>query len=113
MRSFIHAGADVNRGVRGDGNPLIMAARGGHLDVVQLLVDSGAEVDKVVRGDENALIQASAHVHLNVVQYLIAAGADVNARVRAGWEIRTPLSQATRNGHRDVVDLLRASGATE
>jgi len=48
-----------------------------------------------------------------VVELLIAAGADVNARVRANGEIRTPLSQARRNGHDDVIALLKASGARD
>ena len=119
MTYLLDHGADVNLAVRGDGNPLIMAAREGHLPIVQLLLDRGASVDQVVPDDENALIQASSEGRLEVVRLLLAKGADVHARVwvepgyeRAG-EWRTLLSVARRANHRTVVEFLIAQGATQ
>jgi ankyrin repeat protein/beta-lactamase regulating signal transducer with metallopeptidase domain len=122
---LIERGADVNLAVRGDGNPLIAASARGAIDVVQYLLDHGADMEAMVPGDENPLINASAGGHLEVVRLLVERGANVNAGVwvenhrqsRDGtWsafpEYRSPLSMATKNGHRDLVEFLRAHGAT-
>jgi ankyrin repeat protein len=122
---LVERGADINLAVEGDGNPLIAASQRGALDVVRYLLDRGADINAIVPGDENALINASANGHLPVVQLLVERGANVNAGVwkenarqaRDGsWstspEYRTPLSSALRGGHREVVEFLRAHGAT-
>ena len=120
VRMLLDRGADVNLGVQGDGNPLIMAARGGHVDILRMLLDRGAIIDAEVPGDENAIISGSEAGHLEAVRYLVSRGANVNSRVWAevGWperrgEWRTPLNQARRNGHDDVVRYLLSVGATE
>ena len=119
MRLLLDRGADPNMPVIGDGNPLIMAAREDHAEVVELLLDHGASVDQMVKRDENALIQASGSGHLRVVKLLVARGADVNARAwaertgKAGGEWRTPLSMAQRGRHDEVVAFLLSSGARE
>lgn len=117
VRLLLDRGADVNQGVLGDGNALIMAAGSGHVDVVTLLLDRGAEIDLLVPGDENPLIEASAKGQEAVVRLLISRGANVNARVWAdhsdGGEWRTPLNRARRNGHENIVKILRAAGAEE
>ncbi|HVS63790.1 MAG TPA: ankyrin repeat domain-containing protein [Thermoanaerobaculia bacterium] len=117
---LVRRGADPDSAVRGDGSPLIAAAASGNLEATRLLVEAGADVDLVVPGDENPLITAAASGQLETARYLIDAGADVNAQVlvRGDWypggsEVRTPLSMARRNGHRDVVELLLRRGARE
>ena len=119
VRLLLGRGADIHMPVRGDGNPLIMAARGGSVEVVEFLLNRGANIEQVVPGDENALIEASASGHLPVVRVLVGRGANINSRVwvepsgtRPG-EWRTPLSMARRNGHTEVADYLRSSGARE
>ncbi len=68
----------------------------------------------MVPGDENPLIQASWNGHLGVVRYLVDQGAGVNVEVLAnGHEWRSPLRQARREGHDDVVELLVAAGAVD
>lgn len=119
VRRLLAAGADPNASVEGDGSPLIQAADAGYLEIVRLLVESGADVDRVVPGDENPLIRAAGAGHLEVVRYLLDRGADPNVRTveaAAPWrpeaEVRTPLSQARRGGHDEVVRLLQAHDAT-
>jgi ankyrin repeat protein len=123
VRLLVARGADVNVAARGDGNPLIMAAMAGHLPVVRYLVEQGAQVEAMVEGDENPLINAAGHGHLEVVRFLVERGANVNAgvwvnnTVQVGQtyqtvpEYRSPLSMATKGGHRAVIDFLRAKGA--
>jgi ankyrin repeat protein len=121
VRYLLDHGAEVDRGVEGDGNALIMAAGHGKVDVVQLLLDRGANIEAVVPGDENPLIHASEGGQAAAVRLLLARGANPNARVwaelnydnerRGEW--RTPLGMAKRNGHEDVVTILRAAGARE
>ena len=47
--------------------------------------------------------------HLPVVKLLVSAGANVNSRDYEGW---TPLSQARDQGFPNVVEWLKAHGAT-
>jgi beta-lactamase regulating signal transducer with metallopeptidase domain len=120
VRLLLDRGADPNAAVLGDGNALIMAAREGHANVVTLLLDRGANIDQVVPGDENALIGASGAGHLNVVQLLVSRRADVNARVwveatpwRPFGEWRSPLSEARKQRHQDIVQFLLSVGARD
>jgi ankyrin repeat protein len=113
-------GADPAMPVRSDGNPLIAAARGGHLALVRTLIDAGAPVNDIVPGDETALMGASHQGHVEVVRYLVERGADVNLRAwadqgpdRPEGEWRTPLIMAERGRHPQVVAYLRSVGARE
>ena len=116
VERLLAAGARPDLAVEGDGSPLIAAAAAGQLQVVDRLLAAGADVDLVVPGDETALIQAAGHGHLATVRHLVERGADVHLGVevnlwRGGAEVRTPLSQARRGGHDDVVRYLLSQGA--
>lgn len=98
--------------VAGGGTPLLIAARHGHLAVVEYLVDRcGASVEAggAVHFDgetiEGAppLWAASAAGHLDVVRSLLRRGASVNRTTRTN---STPLRAACFDGHLDVVRYL-------
>lgn len=108
VKRLISAGVDVNIVARGDGTPLIGAARGGQLETVLLLLDNGADVNLGVRGDGNPLIAAARRGHAEVVRVLLERGAEID-RVVPGDE--NALIQAAWNGHADVVALLIGWGA--
>lgn len=113
---LIEAGADVNSFQSGDGNPLIAAALRGDLAMTELLLAAGADPDAYVPGDETPLIAAAQQGHLAVAQRLVEAGADVSRTVfahhRGGEEVfRSPIGEARRNHHRDVVQWLESLGA--
>ena len=115
---LLEQGADPNGVVEGDGSPLIQAAANGRLDQVQMLIDRGADVNLAVEGDENPLMNAAEQGHLRVVQLLVEKGADIHARIytekyQGGGEWRTAISQARKNGHRDVVSYLESRGARD
>jgi len=120
LQLLIEKGALPDLACRGDGNPLIVAAARGHLDVARFLVERGANVNAVVVYDETPLINAARHGDLSMVEFLVERGADINLAVaddsrpgnrRAEAETRSPLGEASKRGHQDVVDYLRSHGA--
>ncbi|XP_003460986.1 protein fem-1 homolog A [Cavia porcellus] len=94
------------------GTPLLIAARYGHLDVVEYLVDRcGASVEaggsvhfdgETIEGAP-PLWAASAAGHLDVVRSLLQRGASVNRTTRTN---STPLRAACFDGHLEVVRYL-------
>ena len=105
-------GADAGKAVRGDGDPLIAAAGSGDLAIVKTLVEHGASVESFVPGDETPLINAAQSGDLATVRYLAEKGADVNRAVPANrGQTRSPLGEALKHGHSEIVDYLKAKGA--
>lgn len=92
-RTFIELGANVNLVNRVGLGPLHLAARGGHHDVCQLLLDSGAKTD---HGMVSALLEAAGEGHASVCVLLIEHGASLLALDNEG---RGPLHLAAWNGH--------------
>ncbi|KAL9025167.1 MAG: hypothetical protein Q9196_005966 [Gyalolechia fulgens] len=86
------------------------AAEGGHLAVVERLLQAKADVNAAAAavGGRTALQAAAGGGHLAVVERLLQAKADVNA---AGFRGRTALQAAVEGGHLAVVKTLRAVGA--
>ncbi len=90
--------ADVNaEGFWGD-TPMSLAIKGGHKDMVRLLLDNGADV--------RYLSWAAAEGHTDIVRLLLDKGADVNFGHQG-----SPLSWAAFKGHTDIVRLLLDKGA--
>ncbi|MET0533833.1 MAG: ankyrin repeat domain-containing protein [Steroidobacter sp.] len=105
---MIDAGADLNYRRAGEGTPLIVAARNGDLQLVELLLTHGADANQQSLGDGNPLIVAAASGDERIARTLVAAGADVNAFVE---DDETPLINAARGGHLNVVKYLLVQGA--
>ena len=92
---------------------LSAAAASGQTDLVKLLLAAGVDVNapadpRLVVNPRTPLMAAAKGGRTKIVSILLKAGADVNASV----EGRTALSIALENQHTDVVDLLRAAGAS-
>ncbi|MBN9319385.1 MAG: hypothetical protein BGN86_03950 [Caulobacterales bacterium 68-7] len=116
VRLLVESGAAIDQSAPGDANPLIASSRQGRLETVRYLIGKGADVNKVVPLDETALINAASAGKLEVVEELLAHGADPNLAVMVEEQgrrpfQRSPLSEAGRHGHADIVQLLRAHGA--
>jgi hypothetical protein len=109
VQALLAANANVNAKTLGNGvTALYEALRNGHVEVAQALLTAKADVHNIgPLGAEGsrALYQASKNGRLEVVRALLAAGADISAKTP---ENETPLIVASRNGHHDVVELLRA-----
>ena len=85
-------------------SPLIYAARAGHKDVCQLLIEEyGADVNAVTKGGASALHRAATGGYSNVVQLLIEKGADGMIQ---DSDLETPAHKAAVAGHRSIASYL-------
>jgi len=107
---LIAHGADVNVEDKHGNTPLHWAARLGHQDIVELLVECGANVNALnqeVKG--SPLFDAIERQHRQIVEYLLSHSAEVNLTNKSGY---TPLFLAFRKlGDDEIVRLLVAYGA--
>ncbi|XP_046552936.1 ankyrin repeat domain-containing protein 17-like [Haliotis rubra] len=91
------------------GTPLMVAAQYGHREVVDLLLRSGANAAYVDFVGDNILIWACEGGDVETVKLVLSLNVvDINS---PGWRRRTPVIDAAKHGHRDVVELLVKEGA--
>jgi ankyrin repeat protein len=117
VRELLREKPDVNAGSWDDEDapPLIGAARGGHLAVVQQLLAAGARVDLPWRYGTTPLFVAADNGHGEVVQALVDAGANVNVAAEDGLDGKegaTPLLAAAESGSLAGVRALLQAGAS-
>ncbi len=86
-----------------ESEPLLTAAREGHLATVQLLLDLGMDVDIADAGATRALHLAAGNGRLDVMQLLIERGADVD---RPTQQYGGPMGFAGHFGQRAAAELL-------
>jgi ankyrin repeat protein len=101
-----HFGTAIDAGLYG--TALQAASKGGHLEIVQLLLNHGADVN-IRRGDSGTALQAASAIgYLEIVQLLLNHGADDNIQ---GEYYGTALQAASARGHLEIVQLLLNHGA--
>ncbi|CAE7876403.1 ANKRD50 [Symbiodinium sp. KB8] len=83
--------------------PVVIAAAGGHVEVLRLLLEAGADKNLADNDGSTALMMAAAQGHATVLRLLLEAGADKNLADNDG---STALMMAARGGHADVMRLL-------
>ena len=88
--------------------PLIVAASGGHLQVIAFLLEKGANIQAVNKWGRTALHYAVDGGHLEVAKLLLEKGIDIDGPKDFPY---TPLHIACSNGAEEVVDLLLSKGA--
>lgn len=89
--------------------PLMLAAHGGHIGVVKLLLDAGASADIAHGGNGvTPLMAAAAGGDAKMVKLLLGAHASINRAEARNW---TALSFASQQGTEEVVRALLEAGA--
>jgi ankyrin repeat protein len=109
-------GVDIRDGhnMPADQTPLMLAAKNGFLEIVQILLAAGGSVAAVdkrageIEGDHTPLHYAVEGQNRAVVEAILNAGADVNALTSGG---STPLNAAIARGNLELVQLLVERGA--
>ncbi|KAJ7747459.1 ankyrin repeat-containing domain protein [Mycena maculata] len=111
---LLQAGADPTVSDPDQGQALRVAAIGGHVEMMKLLLDHGAPVDEHVRchyrcagSSESALHYACSLGHLEMMELLISRGANLESIGYHG----TALGFAVRSFEIDAVKLLLRKGA--
>jgi ankyrin repeat protein len=104
--------ADVNAAGK-TGTALTWACGGGdygkgHLNMVNLLLDSGADVNGTGSDGWTPLMKASWHNFPEIVNTLLTHTADVNSTNKKG---ETALILASEQGHEEIVEMLLKKGA--
>jgi ankyrin repeat protein len=82
-------------------SPLMAAYAGGHIRIVQLLLESGENVNTRNSCYYTPLHLAAREGHMNVVQLLL----DYGAKLIAARGMRTPLDDAVLGGNPEIVQL--------
>lgn len=106
VRELIRMGADVNKRDRYGRTPLLFASSGPYPETVKVLLDSKADPDIADLEERfTALMYASAEGHIENVRILLAYNSDPSLKDIDG---DSAMAFAIRNGHRDIVSLLRS-----
>ncbi|XP_048242032.1 uncharacterized protein LOC125374739 [Haliotis rufescens] len=102
---------DINRrGVLEEQTAVMMAARGGHADVYDLLVLEGADLSLAGEYNSDCLRLACYGGNVSIVKHLLSLKTfDINRR--AGLWNQTAVMMAAERGHNDVYNLLVLEGA--
>ncbi|KFP84164.1 PREDICTED: M-phase phosphoprotein 8, partial [Apaloderma vittatum] len=87
---------------------VMLAAAGGHDDLLRILIRKGAKVNGRQKNGTTALIHAAEKNFLTTVAILLEAGAYVNMQQSSG---ETALMKACKRGNSDIVRLMIESGA--
>ncbi|XP_020657679.3 M-phase phosphoprotein 8 [Pogona vitticeps] len=87
---------------------VMLAAAGGHDDILRLLIRKGARVNCRQKNGTTALIHAAEKNNLTTVAILLEAGACINVQQNSG---ETALMKACKRGNYDIVRLMIESGA--
>ena len=89
--------------------PLMEAARNGHFEVVNMLIEKGADKNEKNSKSNNILHLASVNDHVAVVEFLVnECGLNIEERGQFG---RTPLLSACAHGSGRVTKFLLEKGA--
>ena len=102
-KKLVDRGADVNKT---GWTPLHYAATGGHLDVMNLLLEHHAYIDAESPNKTTPLMMAAQYGSAQAVKLLLEAGADATLRNQLGL---TAIDFANKGGRSDSAELIAAA----
>ena len=111
LQRLLAAGSDINaRDGRGQ-TALMLAAREGHCEVVEWLIQHGAALDHTAKYGLTAVMLAVIRGHIDVVRKLTNAGADLDLKGMGppGIASRSALELAVARGDPEMVEILTTS----
>ena len=94
--------------ISGRKTPLQAACRAGHIEIVEILLQSGADPNLIAEQWESPLYSAASQGFIDIVKILLGAGAKLNLPSVNG---ETALHGASCQGHSEICELLLHSGA--
>jgi ankyrin repeat protein len=108
VKQHLADGTDIELKCTGCGSTALgHAAKEGHKEIAELLVENGADVSAKDEDGWTPLFYAAGGGKKEVVELLIEKGADVNATDDGGT---TPLDVAIARKHPKIANLLRKHG---
>ena len=102
-RALIKRDVDVNKP---GWTPLHYAASGGHVPVIQLLIEHNAYIDAESPNGTTPLMMAARYGSWSAVKALLNAGADINLKNQLGF---TALDFAVNSNQKESADLIAAA----
>jgi uncharacterized protein len=103
VRKLIARDADVNKP---GWTPLHYAATGGHVDVIQVLLDENAYIDAESPNKSTPLMMAAKYGNLEAVKLLLESGADPRLRNQLGL---TAIDFAHQGNRSDAAEAIAAA----
>lgn len=113
LQMFADGGADLNKATVNGASALLLAALGGHADIVNYLLSRGVEPlpDSAATDiHRNPLWLAAQEGHLDVVKILTAQGLSVTQTVNAKGDLQM-IHSAAHHDHLEVLQFLIDAGA--
>ena len=106
VKFFVEKGADIYEKTKADENCLHIAARNGHLNLCQTLIDDhGFDKNIADNNGWTALLNSAQSGSYELVKFFVEKGADIQEKTKAG-EIADCLHIAARNGHLELCQTL-------
>jgi ankyrin repeat protein len=106
---LLDCGGNLDSLSRNGSTPLLIAAREGHVEVVETMLRYGADPNDGGDKGLTPLVLAASEGHLEVVELLLSFGADANLSL---FEGRTALHEAVESAHIQVcASLIRLGNA--
>ena len=112
VKQHLADGTDIELKCTGCGSTALgHAAKYGHNEIAELLIENGADVSAKSLKGLTPLHYAAANGHKEIAELLIAKGADVNGKIEIAVDKGdTPLDWAIFNNYTETADLLRKHG---
>lgn len=106
LKALIEKGANIHAKNDQGYRAVTLAARHGHADALQVLIENGADIEETYK-DLTPVMLAATHGHTEALRVLIENGAEIETTHKG----LTPVMLATKHGHANALRVLIENGA--